>query len=188
MVHLQSTGPTCGNVIFRGPDGATSAVKLASLQLEHFFFFLPAALQHEAWRKASRECCRRNSEGVRNSLMFLNMRISSSYAWPVLGRTNFTVWCCSRPLGLRGCESFRPRRKLSDINASPRLVHSDSTSTHINLTIHTLRTHTRCERAPSACLATRKVKTETDVNKVECLLLCSGRCAVLEQAVHDQLL
>ena len=67
-----------------------------------------------------------------------------------------------------------------------RLVHSDSTSTHIN-TLHTLRTNTHCERELS-CLATRKVKIETEVKKVECLLLCLGRRAVLEQAVHDQLL
>ena len=67
-----------------------------------------------------------------------------------------------------------------------RLVHSDFTSTHIN-TLHTLRTHTHCERA-LFCLATRKVKTETEAKKVECLLLCLGRRAVLEQAVHDQLL
>ena len=67
-------------------------------------------------------------------------------------------------------------------------MHSDSTSTHIN-NLHTLRTHTHCERELS-CLATRKVKTETEVKKVECLLLWLGRrgSAVLEQAVHDQLL
>ena len=67
-----------------------------------------------------------------------------------------------------------------------RLVHSDSMFIHIN-TLHTLRTHTHCERALS-CLATRKVKTETEVKKVECLLLYLGRHAVLEQAVNDQLL
>ena len=111
-----------------------------------------------------------------------------TYAWSFLDRTNFTARCCSRPLGLRGCDSLRSRRKLSDINASAwsRLEHSDSTSIHIS-TLHTVRTHTHCERAPS-CLATRKVKTETEVKKVECLLLCLGRRAVLEQAVHDQLL
>ena len=37
-----------------------------------------------------------------------------------------------------------------------RLVHSDSTSTHINLTLHTLRTHEHCEKALSY-LTTRKV-------------------------------
>ena len=34
----------------------------------------------------------------------------------------------------------------------------------------------------------RWIKTETEVKKVECLLLCLGRRAVLEQAVHEQLL
>ena len=67
-----------------------------------------------------------------------------------------------------------------------RLVHSDSTSTHIN-TLHTLRTHAHCENALS-CLAMRKVKTETEIKKVECLLLCLHKRAVLEQAVHEQLL
>ena len=65
-------------------------------------------------------------------------------------------------------------------------MHSDSTSTDIN-TLHTLRTHTHCERELS-CLATRKVKTETEVKKLECLLFCLGKRAVLKQAVHDQLL
>ena len=68
---------------------------------------------------------------------------------------------------------------ISFLTSMLRLVHSDSAST--------LRTHTHCERALS-CLATRKVKTETEVEKVECLLLCLGRRAVLEEAVHDQLL
>ena len=56
------------------------------------------------------------------------------YAWPFLDRTIFTVLCCSRSLGLRLCDSFRPCRKLSDINASAcaqRLhVHTHQHTTH----------------------------------------------------------
>ena len=107
-------------------------------------------------------------------------------AWPFLDRTTFTVRCCSRSLGL----SFATCLDLavSFPTLMLRLVQSDSRSTHIN-TLHTLRTHTDCERALS-CLATRKKKkkVKTEVKKVECLLLHLGRCTALEQAVHDQLL
>ena len=48
------------------------------------------------------------------------------YAWPFLDRTTFTVLCCSCSLGLRLCDSFRPCRKLSDIDASAGLCTATS--------------------------------------------------------------
>ena len=114
--------------------------------------------------KALRECCRRNA--------FENFLNVYQHAWPFLDRTTFTVRCCSRSLGLRLCNSFRPCRKLSDIDAlacAQRLhIHTHKYPTH------TLYARIHCERALS-CLATRKVKTKTEVKKVECLLLCLGR-------------
>ena len=56
-----------------------------------------------------------------------------------LDRTNFTVRCCSRPWGLRGCDSFWPRRKLSDT-----CIYASTCAQRLRVHTHqyTLRTHT----------------------------------------------
>ena len=48
-----------------------------------------------------------------------------AFSWPFLDRTNFTVWCCSFPWGLRGCDSLH--LVVSFLISMLRLVHSDST-------------------------------------------------------------
>ena len=71
------------------------------------------------------------SEGVRK---FSKCLPAFPYAWSFLKRTTFTVRCCSRSFGLRLCDSFRPLRKLSDIDApacAQRLhVHTHQYPTH----------------------------------------------------------
>ena len=97
-----------------------------------------------------------------------------------------TLRNCLCPRGLRGCDSFCPRRELSDIDGSA------CAKRHHTHTLHTIRTHTH-STVKESCLAWFVVadheEGEAEVKKVESLLLCLGKRAVLElQAVHDQLL
>ena len=98
---------------------------------------------------------------------------------------HFTLRNCLCPRGLRGCDSFCPRLELSEIDGS---ACAKRPHTH---TLHTIHTHTH-STVKEGCLAWSVVadhkEGEAEVKKVESLLLCLGRCAVLEQAVHDQLL
>ena len=90
-----------------------------------------------------------------------------------------TLRNCLCPRGLRGCDSFCSRRELSDIDGSgcARRPH----------TLHTIHTHTH-STVKESCLGWFVVadheEGEAEVKKVESLLLCLGKCAVLElQAV-----
>ena len=159
--------------------GSNEIISLSVIFQSSNSFFLPAALRHAGMAKASRKSCRRKAFG--NSLNFYQHFLMPGLSWK--GRPSL---CGVVPGPLDWDYATRLDLVVSFLISMLRLVHSDSTSTHIN-TLHTLRTHTHCERE-LFCLATRKVKTETEVKKVECLLLCLGRRAVLEQAVHDQLL
>ena len=74
---------------------------------------------------------------------------------------------------------------LYSINASAcaQRLHTDISN------LHTLRTHTHCERKPSwlvLCFRPRGRWKGREESRVCERLLCLGRRAVLEQAVHDQ--
>ena len=125
--------------------------------------------------KASRECCRRKAFG--NSLFYQYF----PQAWPFLDRKNFTVRCCSRPWGLRGCDLF----VVSFLISILRLVHSDSAHISVSYTL-CARIHIVKERCLAWFFVVGHEVGEKEVRKVECLLLCLGRRAVLEDAVHDQ--
>ena len=95
---------------------------------------------------------------------------------------------CLCPRGLRGCDSFCLRRELSDVDGS---ACARRPRTYM-YTLHTIHTHTH-SIVKESCLAwfvdAGHEEGEAEVKKVESLLLCLGKRAVLElQAVHDQLL
>ena len=142
-------------------------------------FFFGCCFAAWGMAKASREFCRRKEFG--NSL-----NIYQHFLLPGLSWTGQPSLCYVAPVPWDLANATRLDLVKSFLISILRLVHSDFTSTQIN-TLHTLRTHTHCARALS-CLATRKVKTETEVKKGTCVLLCLGRRAVLEQAVHEKLL
>ena len=146
-------------------------------KLEQFFFCLLLCSMH-AWPK------RRGSVAVGRRSEILLLFTSISFC--LVSWTGQPSLCGVAPVPGHWDYANRLDLVVSFLPSMLRLVHSDSTSIHIN-TLHTLRTHTHCERALS-CLATTKVKTETEVKKVECSLLYLGRRAILEQAVNDQLL
>ena len=96
-----------------------------------------------------------------------------------------TLRNCLCPRGLRGCDSFCPRRELSDIDGST--VQEDPT--HIPYTLYTRAYTFNSERELSWFVVADHEEGEAEVKKVESVLLCLGKRAVLElQAVHDQLL
>ena len=134
------------------------------------------------WPKALCGCCRQEAfPKVPNSPKF-----PVSLAMGFLEKKKNTLRNCLCPRGLRGCDSFCPRQELSDIDGSAcaRRPH-----TH---TLHTIHTHTH-STVKESCIAWFVVadheEGEAEVKKVESLLLCLGKRAVLElQAVHNQLL
>ena len=133
------------------------------------------------WPKALCECCRQ--EAFRKSQIHQNFL----QAWPwAFSKKKNTLRICLCPRGLRGWDSFGPRRELSDIDGS---ACARKPRTH---TLHTIHTHTHLA-VKESCLAWFVVadheEGEAEVKKVESLLLCLAKRAVLElQAVHDQLL
>ena len=147
-------------------------------KLEQFFFCLLLCSMHAWWKRRVSVAVGRRSE-------ILLMFTSISFCLAFLGQGQLSLWGVA-PVPEDWYFVNRSDLVVSFLISMLRLVHSDSMFIHIN-TLHTLRTQTHCERALS-CLATRKVKTETEVKKVECLLLYLGRHAVMEQAVNDQLL
>ena len=137
------------------------------------------------WPKALCECCRQEAfPKVPNSPKF---PASLAMGFRTLEKTKHAADDdCLCPRGLRGCNSFCPHGELSDIDGSAgaRRPH-----TH---TLHITGTHTH-STVKESCLAWFVVadheEGEAEVKKVEGLLLCLGKRAVLElQAVHDQLL
>ena len=97
--------------------------------------------------KAPRECC--HQKAFENSLIYHHFPLIGP---PFLDGTNFTALCCARPWGLRGCDSFRSRHVLSDIDAS---ACQQGLHPHAMPVVHpTHSTHAYtlyCERVPS-CL------------------------------------
>ena len=82
------------------------------------------------------------SEGVRK---FAKCLPAFPYTWSFLDRTTLTVRCCSRSFWLRLCDSLRPRRKLSDIDA-PACAQRLHVHTHQYPT-HSTHTYTLWKRA-----------------------------------------
>ena len=111
-------------------------------------------------------------------------------AWPwAFSKKKHTMRNCQCPRGLRGSDSFCPRRELFDIDAGFSLCKK---TPHTYPTHYTIHTHTH-STVKESCLAWFVVadheEGEAEVKKVESLLLCLGKRAVLElQAVHVQLL
>ena len=136
------------------------------------------------WPKALCECCRQEAfPKVPNSPKF-----PASLAMGFLEKKN-TLRNCLCPRGLRGCDSFCPRRELSDIDGSV-CARRPRYPTHIPYTLYThihIQQWKRAVLLGSLLQTTRKVKRKWRKSRACCL--CLGKRAALElQAVHDQLL
>ena len=116
----------------------------------------------------------------------IHQNFVQAWSWALSKKKNTLRGLC--PRGLRGCDSFCPRRELSIWYRWFSLC-KKTPHTH---TLHTIHTHTH-STVKESCLAWFVVadheEGEAEVKKVESVLLCLGKRAVLElQSVHDQLL